>query len=198
VADGLATHAPTVVLASASPRRLALLRRLGIEPVVRPADVDETPRPGEAPADLAVRLATAKARAIAVDPAELVVAADTVVAVGTRLLGKPTDRDDARRMLVELAGQDHHVVTGVAVRLGTALHAEVETTRVRFRPLDHREIEWYLATGEPDDKAGGYGLQGAGAALVEEIQGSDTNVIGLPLTLLVSLARHAGVDLLRP
>lgn len=187
-----------MVLASASPRRLVLLRRLGVEPMVRPADVDETPRPGEAPADLVERLAGAKARSVQADPADLVVAADTVVAMGTRVLGKPRDVEDASRMLAELSGRDHHVLTGVAVRRGGRAHADVETTRVRFRLLDPHEIAWYVATGEPDDKAGAYGLQGAGAALVEGIDGSDTNVIGLPLALLVTLARRAGVDLLDP
>lgn len=189
---------PPVVLASGSPRRLELLRRLGVEPTVRPADIDETPRPGEAPADLVTRLAAAKARDVDAAPGELVVAADTVVAVGTRVLGKPRDRDDAARMLGELSGRVHHVLTGVAVRLGDASHVDVATTRVTFRLLDPREIAWYVATGEPDDKAGAYGLQGAGAVLVEGIEGSDTNVIGLPLVLTITLARHLGVDLLDP
>lgn len=189
---------PPVVLASGSPRRLELLRRLGVEPTVRPADIDESPRPGEAPADLVMRLATAKARDVEAAPDELVVAADTVVAVGTRVLGKPRDRDDATRMLGELSGRDHHVLSGVALRLGDRLQADVATTRVSFRRLDPREIAWYVATGEPDDKAGAYGLQGAGAVLVEGIRGSDTNVIGLPLVLTVTLARHLGIDLLDP
>lgn len=187
-----------IVLASASPRRLELLRRLGVEPVVRPADVDETPRPGEAPADLVVRLARAKARGVGADPDDLVVAADTVVSVGTRVLGKPRDRAEAAGMLAALSGREHHVVTGVAVRRGAVEHADLETTRVAFRGLDDREIDWYLATGEADDKAGAYALQGAGAVLVRELQGSDTNVIGLPLGLVVALARHVGVDLLDP
>lgn len=186
------------MLASASPRRRDLLGRLGIDPDVRPADVDEAVRPGEAPADLVVRLARAKAAAVDADPGDLVVAADTVVTVGTRVLGKPADRDDAAAMLASLSGREHHVVTGVAVRHRGVVHADLETTRVRFRELDDREIAWYVATGEPDDKAGAYGLQGAGAVLVREIRGSDTNVIGLPLVLLVTLARHLGVDLLDP
>lgn len=186
------------MLASASPRRRDLLGRLGIDPVVRPADVDESRRPGEPPADLVVRLARDKAAAVDADPADLVVAADTVVTVGTRVLGKPVDRTEARAMLADLSGRDHHVVTGVAVRHRGIVHADVETTRVTFRPLDDREIAWYVATGEADDKAGAYGLQGAGAVLVRELQGSDTNVIGLPLVLTVTLARHLGVDLLVP
>lgn len=186
------------MLASASPRRRDLLRRLGIDPEVRPAGVDETPRPGEAPADLVTRLAQAKVVAVGTEPDDLVVAADTVVTVGTRVLGKPADRAEAVAMLASLSGRDHHVVTGVAVRRDDVVHADVETTRVAFRLLDDREIAWYVATGEADDKAGAYGLQGAGAVLVQELQGSDTNVIGLPLTLLVTLARHVGVDLLAP
>lgn len=187
-----------MVLASGSPRRLELLRRLGVEPTVRPADIDETPRPGEAPADLVVRLATAKARDVDAGSGDLVVAADTVVTLGTRVLGKPRDRDDAQRMIGELSGRDHHVLTGVAVRLGAAMFADVATTRVSVRALDPREIAWYVGTGEPDDKAGAYGLQGAGAVLVDRIDGSDTNVIGLPLALTVTLARRLGVDLLDP
>lgn len=187
-----------MVLASGSPRRLELLRRLGVEPTVRPADIDETPRPGEAPSDLVTRLAAAKARDVDSEPGELVVAADTVVALGTRVLGKPRDRDDARRMLGELSGRDHHVLTGVAVRRGDTLYADVATTRVTVRVLDAGEITWYVGTGEPDDKAGAYGLQGAGAALVDRIEGSDTNVIGLPLVLTVTLARRLGIDLLAP
>ncbi len=187
-----------VLLASASPRRRTLLRRLGLDPEVRPADVDETPRPGEAPADLVIRLARTKVQAVAAQPGQLVVAADTVVSLGTRVLGKPRDDHDAASMLASLSGRDHHVLTGVAVARDGVVHADVETTRVTFRELDDREIAWYLATGEAHDKAGAYGLQGAGAVLVRELQGSDTNVIGLPLGLVVTLARHVGVDLLDP
>lgn len=187
-----------VVLASRSPRRRDLLGRLGIAPTVVPADVDESALPGEAPPDLAVRLARAKAQAIGAEPADLVIGADTVVVLGTRVLGKPADRQEATAMLSALSGRDHHVVTGVAVRHRGVVHADVETTRVRFRDLDPGEIRWYVDTGEADDKAGAYGLQGAGAVLVRELQGSDTNVIGLPLPLLVTLARHLGIDLLAP
>lgn len=187
---------PTIVLASGSPRRLALVRRLGIEPVVRPADVDETPRPGEAPGDLVSRLAHAKATAVAADPDDLVVAADTVVALGARIMGKPTDDGDAATMLTNLSGRTHQVITGVAVRRGDQHHDAIETTRVRVRQLAASEVDWYVATGEPRDKAGAYALQGAGAALVDGIEGSDTNVIGLPLATLVALCRHVGVDLL--
>lgn len=186
----------SVVLASGSPRRLELLRRLGVEPDVRPADVDETPRPGESPQALATRLARAKVDAVHADGRALVVGADTVVAVGTRVLGKPTGATDARAMLELLAGREHLVLTGVAVRRAGRVEVAVATTRVRFRSLRSTEIDWYLATGEPDDKAGAYGLQGAGAALVAGIDGSHTNVIGLPLDLVVDLARRLDVDLL--
>ena len=186
-----------VVLASASPRRLDLLRRLGIEPTVRPPDVDETPRPGEPPPALAERLARAKVTVEAADDA-LVVAADTVVAVGTETLGKPRDPAHARAMLELLSGREHEVLTGLVVRRHGRVRAGVATTRVRFRTLHRTEIDWYLATGESRDKAGGYGLQGGGGALVAGIEGSHTNVIGMPLELLVALARALDVDLLRP
>lgn len=187
---------PTIVLASGSPRRLALVRRLGVEPIVRPADVDETPRPGEAPGDLVARLARAKADAVDADPDDLVVAADTVVALGARIMGKPADDRQAAEMLTDLSGRAHQVITGVAVRRGDQHHDAIETTRVHVRQLAASEVHWYVATGEPRDKAGAYALQGAGASLVEGIEGSDTNVIGLPLATLVALCRHVGVDLL--
>lgn len=185
-----------VVLASGSPRRLSLLRRLGIDPLVQPAGVDETPRPGESPAALAERLARAKLEATQSPDSALAIAADTVVAIGPRVLGKPEDEDDAARMLRALAGRTHQVLTGVAVRRHGQVHAGVATTNVTFRELTSAEIDWYVATGESLDKAGAYALQGAGAVLVDRIDGSDTNVIGLPLVLLVMLARRTGADLL--
>jgi septum formation protein len=187
-----------LVLASASPRRRELLARLGLDPLIRPADIDETPRPGEDPHDLVVRLASVKAAtSLARGHAEdVVLAADTEVVLDGQVLGKPRDRDDAARMLRRLAGRSHEVVTGVAVRRGGTARATRVTTEVRFRPVSDAEIGWYVATGEPDGKAGAYGLQGAGAALVERIDGSDTNVIGLPLAETVTLLRQVGLDLL--
>ncbi len=135
------------------------------------------------------RLAEAKARSVGGDP---VLAADTVVDVDGKILGKPGDADDARRMLQRLSGRTHLVHTGVAVRSGDDVEIEVVTTSVRFTPLTPEAIEWYLATGEPFDKAGAYAIQGAGGAFVEEIQGSVSNVIGLPLTTVVRLARTPG------
>jgi septum formation protein len=113
-------------------------------------------------------------------------------------LGKPADRDGARAMLERLAGRTHEVLTGLAVQRGGVVALDRVATRVTFRRLSAEEIDWYLATGEPDDKAGGYGLQGAGAALVSRVEGSDTNVIGLPLSETVQLLRDVGLDLLRP
>jgi septum formation protein len=201
--DGEDTRRLRLVLASSSPRRRELLGRLGLEPAVRPADVDETPRRGEAPVDLVVRLASSKAAASAArrepgDLEEVVLAADTEVVLDGRVLGKPRDRDDAARMLRWLAGRTHEVVTGVAVRRGGTARAVRVTTEVRFRELSDAEIAWYVATGEPDGKAGAYGLQGAGAVLVDRIDGSDTNVIGLPLAETVRLLRQVGLDPLVP
>ena len=186
-----------VVLASASPRRLELLRRIGIEPEVRPADVDETPFAHEAAGDLVARLSAAKAAVVAAAvPGALVIAADTEVVVDGRILGKPADPAGARAMLQLLSGREHVVVTGVHLRLAEATAAGVERTAVRFRPLTDREIDAYVAGGEPFGKAGGYAIQGAGGAFVEAITGSDTNVVGLPLATVVRLASELGVELL--
>lgn len=187
---------PQVVLASGSPRRLELLRRIGIEPEVRIADVDETPAPGEDAAALVSRLAAAKAEAVDDGTGVLVVAADTVVVIDGRVLGKPGDAHDAARMLATLSGRSHDVLTGVHLRRGSRVADAVETTSVRFRTLSEREIAAYVATGEPLDKAGAYAIQGVGGMFVETISGSDTNVIGLPLSTLVRLAADLGVELL--
>ena len=185
-----------VVLASASPRRRELLRRLGIDPQVRPADVDESLQPDESAAAHVQRLAATKVVAVAARPDELVVAGDTAVVLHGQVLGKPADAADAARMLRRLSGRPHDVVTGVAVRRGEVTESGVATARVWFRPLDEVTIGWYVATGEPLDKAGAYGLQGAGGALVERIEGHDSTVVGLSLPLLVALAGRLGVRLL--
>jgi septum formation protein len=194
--------APRLVLASASPRRADLLARLGLAPVVRAADIDETPHPEEPAGDLVIRLAAAKAAASAAagdgTRDEVVLAADTEVVVDGDVLGKPRDRDDAETMLRRLAGRTHEVMTGIAVQRGATSRLAQVTTEVTFRGLTDAEVAWYLATGEPDGKAGAYALQGAGAALVERIDGSDTNVIGLPLAETVALLRQVGFDVLRP
>jgi septum formation protein len=151
---------------------------------VAPDGVDESPLDGEPPLELVRRLAVTKARSVEGDP---VVAADTVVEVDGDILGKPVDADDARRMLGRLSGRSHLVHTGVAVRSGDRVGVEVVTTSVQFVPLTAAAIEWYLDTGEPFDKAGAYAIQGAGGVFVEGIEGSVSNVVGLPLATVVSM-----------
>ena len=186
----------SVVLASGSPRRLELLRRIGIEPAVRPADIDETPLAGECPAATVARLARTKARTVEHDADDLVIAADTEVVLRDGVLGKPADPDDAAAMLRSLSGRAHRVVTGVHVVCGGTEAAAVEETVVHLRELTDAEIDAYVATGEPFGKAGAYAVQGAGGMFVERIEGSDTNVVGLPLATVVRLAGEVGVTLL--
>jgi septum formation protein len=173
-----------LVLASGSPRRRELLAQLGLFFDVVPADVDETPLPGESPRDLVRRLAVAKATAVDGDP---VLAADTIVEVDGEILGKPLDAADARRMLGRLSGRSHHVHTGVAVRSGERVEVDVTTTIVTFVALTDGAVDWYLATGEPFDKAGAYAIQGAGGVFVETIRGSASNVVGLPIATVARL-----------
>ncbi len=194
-----ATDPPRLVLASASPRRRELLRSLGLAPLVRPVDVDETPLPGETAEQCVLRLARAKAAARA-EPGELVLAADTLVTLDGELLGKPANADEARAMLARLAGREHLVATGVALRDGTdgRTAAGIARTRVRMAALDAGQIAGYVATGEPLDKAGAYAIQGLGAWWVEAIDGNYSNVVGLPLPLVRRLAAELGVDLSAP
>lgn len=159
-------------------------------------DVDESTRPGERPEEYVRRVALDKANAVKAGPWDLVIAADTTVDVDGSILAKPADLDDARRMLRLLSGRTHLVHTGVAVRRGDAVTAEVCTTAVSFAVLDEATIEWYVGRDDVLDKAGAYALQEAGAALVERVEGSVSNVVGLPLTTVVALARKSGVDLL--
>jgi len=184
-----------LVLASGSPRRRRMLRGLGVEFEVRPADVDETPHPGEAAPEYVARLADEKAAAVAagLDGSDVVLAADTVVAIDGELLGKPEDRDEARRMLARLSGRDHEVLTGVAVHGGTdrgSRLAALTRTRVWFAEMTPEEIDWYVATGEPLDKAGAYG-----ALFVDRVEGNYSNVVGLPLPAVYRLLRRAGFSL---
>lgn len=187
-----------LVLASGSPRRRELLEALGFPLVIRPVDVDESPNGGEAPDDYVRRLARTKAAAAAgleeARTGELVLGADTIVVLDGEMLGKPTDSDDARSMLRRLAGRDHEVKTGVALRdLDRGLDEVVEeTTRVRFAPLSDEEIDWYVGTGEPLDKAGAYAVQGRGALFVEAVYGSYSCVVGLPIAATYQLLRRAG------
>ena len=191
------THRPPLLLASASPRRLALLRALGLEPRVRPADVDEELLPGEDPHDAAERLARAKAAAVAATaPAGAVVlAADTIVVLDGAALGKPRDDEDARRMLRALRGRAHDVVTGVALARDGEVVSGRETTEVVFAPMTDEEVDAYVASGEPADKAGAYALQGLGGLFVERISGTPSNVIGLPFRLVRRLGAEVGFPL---
>lgn len=185
---------PRLILASASPRRLELLAQVGIAPdAVAPAEVDETPLPRELPRPCALRLADAKAGAVWAAPEDVVLAADTVVAVGRRMLGKPADAAEAARFLALLSGRRHRVVTGVAVRRGDRAWARAVETAVRFRRLGARDIERYLASGEWQGKAGGYAIQGRAGAFVPWIGGSYSNVVGLPLVESLSLLEAAGL-----
>ncbi|MEO1000702.1 MAG: Maf family protein [Pseudomonadota bacterium] len=180
-----------MVLASASPRRRALLAQVGVIPdAVCPADIDETPRPGELPRAYAARMAGKKAAAVTAEG--FILAADTVVAAGRRILGKPADREEAEHFLRLLSGRRHRVMTGVALRGPARTTIRVVETRVKMKRLSEGEIDAYLASGEWDGKAGGYAIQGIGAALVPEIIGSYTNVVGLPLTETLGLLAGAG------
>jgi len=185
-----------VVLASASPRRSELLRQIGVRFTIRAPDIDESPLDGEPPPDYVRRLARGKAAAVRAAADELLIAADTTVDVDSAILGKPADAAEAASMLRRLSGRSHQVHTGVSLRRGDAELTEVCTTCVTFVALDDRAIEWYVATGEPFGKAGAYAIQGDGSALVAGVTGSVSNVVGLPLHIVVELAGRIGVDLL--
>lgn len=192
------------ILASASPRRRQLLEQIGDAVWVRPAEVDETPRPGEPAPELVRRLARAKAEAVAralwsVTPpsggAAPILAADTVVALPDEILGKPADAADAAAMLHRLSGRMHEVWTGLCLlQLGAPPAEAAEMTRVWFAPLTPAEIAAYVATGEPLDKAGAYGIQGPAARFIPRLEGSYSNVMGLPLHRLRELLRSSSGD----
>jgi len=191
---------PRIILASASPRRAQLLRQIGVDFELAPGQIQERPHPDEAPPDYITRIARAKVIAIARKrDSGLVIGADTIVVLDGRMLGKPEDENAARNMLRQLSGKWHAVMTGVAL-YDVATRQEVadfDKTLVKFAQLNDREIEWYLKTGEPMDKAGAYGIQGFGGLLVEEIAGNYYNVVGLPLPLVYRLARRLGYSLLK-
>jgi septum formation protein len=188
----------TIILASNSPRRKDLLHQIGIDFSIDPADVDERVLPSEVPEVYAVRVALDKARlAAARVAAGIVIAADTIVVVDDEILGKPADASDAERMLKMLSGKVHRVITGLAVMdaaTGKTL-TRTSVTRVWFRRLAPQEIASYIATGEPLDKAGAYGIQERGALLIDKIDGCYFNVVGLPLSLLGELLRDFGIDM---
>ncbi len=189
-----------LVLASRSPRRIELLASAGLCAEVRAADVDESVRPGEGATDYVRRLAREKADAVGAAPGEVVLAADTAVVLGDAILGKPRDDDDARRMLRALSGSTHVVLTGVhgqSLPQGEAPRSETiaVSTAVRFVTLSEERIAWYVATGEPRDKAGAYAVQGAGGSLVRGVAGSVSNVMGLPLPETLALLGRLGLPL---
>jgi septum formation protein len=186
---------PPLILASKSPRREQLLSQLGLIFEVIPAELDEVLQPGEEPGAHAERLAREKALAVAGGrPEAIVIGADTVVVIDDAVLGKPRDFDDAVHMLLRLQGREHTVASGIAVAYdGGRVISTVERVRVRFRAFDGAFARAYVATGEPLDKAGAYGIQGYGAALVEGIEGDYFAVMGLPVARLLSLLQTLGL-----
>lgn len=182
---------PMLVLASASPRRQQLLEMLHIPVLVQPANVQEIPLPGEAPADYVQRLARDKARAV---PGALVLGADTTVVLDDQILEKPINDDDAVRMLGLLQGRSHTVMTAICLMADGREYRALDRTDVTFRACPEQMLRDYVATGEPRDKAGAYGIQGWGAALVERIDGDFFGVMGLPLRLVLKLLAEAGYE----
>ena len=188
-----------LILASASPRRAELLRAAGIEFEVSPADVDERFLAGEKPEGAVVRLAEQKAAAIAAgQPDAVVLGADTTVVVGGEALGKPADGADAARMLRLLSGRAHDVLTGICLRASGRKLVHLEATRVRMLKLSEAEIAWYLSTGEAFDKAGAYAVQGLASRFIGGIDGSYSNVVGLPISSVYELLKELGCDTLGP
>jgi septum formation protein len=188
IGTGLYHPRVSIVLASASPRRRELLRQAGIDVEVVPVDIDERRQAGEAAESYVDRLAREKASAgLDRRPHATVIGADTVVVVDGEVLGKPADAADARRMLEQLSGRTHAVLTGVAVARQGHLASHVERTDVLMREIDEAELAWYLASGEPMDKAGAYAIQGLASRFVTRIEGSYPNVVGLPVATVVAL-----------
>ncbi len=187
------TVTPRLVLASGSPRRADVLRQLGLDPEIRPADVDESYLAGETPVAHVERLARTKAEvAAARDRGALVVGGDTVVVTDGRVLGKPKDADDAVSMLVSLAGRSHEVLSGLALVGAHGTVSAVARAEVRFRAFDREAARIYTETGEPLDKAGAYGIQGLGAALVDAVDGDYYCVVGFPVGAFLDLLARAG------
>lgn len=177
-----------IILASRSPRRSELLAAAGISFEVLAADIDETPHPNEAPAAYVERLAIEKARAVfALRPESRVLGADTTVTIDGQILGKPEDEADAMRMLRLLNGRPHEVHTGVALVSRSGVRSAVDTTRVWFATMTDEDISWYVATGEPADRAGAYAIQGFASRFIPRIDGSYSNVVGLPVALVSSI-----------
>ncbi|MGZ9811806.1 Maf family protein [Pseudoroseicyclus sp. H15] len=191
--------AKTLVLGSASPRRLELLAQLGLAPHdVRPPDIDETPLKAELPRDYVRRMAREKAGAVPCGEGEVVLCADTTVSLGRRIMGKPEDEAEARRFLELLSGRRHRVITAVAVKTSERMWERDVVTIVQTKRLSEAEIAGYLATGDWRGKAGGYGIQGPFGALVPFISGSFSAVVGLPLLETAQLLQAAGVPVWQP
>ena len=184
-----------IILASKSPRRQQLLRQLGVEFTIQTADIDETMLPGRKPKDEVARVSALKARAVVCAPDDLVISADTIVVADNMILGKPKNEADASKMLRLLSGRAHTVMTGLSVRRGDTVRTEVIQTSVWFRDLTNGEIARYIATGEPMDKAGAYGIQGLAGLFVERLDGDYFSVMGLPICKLGEMLRSFGVTI---
>jgi septum formation protein len=183
-----------LVLASASPRRRELLANAGIPFTLRPASVDESLRPNEAPQSYVRRLAASKALSVPCHEGECILAADTTVVIGGQILGKPEDAADAARMLALLSGRSHEVITGICLRHAAQIHIDAAVTQVFFHPLSPAQIDAYVASGEPLDKAGAYGIQGLASRFIPRIEGCYFNVVGLPVSLVASYLAKLGIS----
>ena len=187
-----------LILGSGSPRRKELLATIGVvADGIRPPEIDETPLKGELPRPYCARMATEKAAAVTADPDDIVLCADTTVALGRRILGKPADAAEARAFLRAMSGRRHRVITAVAVKRGDKAWERDVVTTVRMKSLSDQELDGYIATGDWQGKAGGYGIQGPAGALIPWIQGSFTAVVGLPLAETAALLQAAGYPLWR-
>jgi septum formation protein len=193
------TERPRLILGSGSPRRLDLLAQLGVVPDdIRPPDINEDPQKREEPRPYCIRIAREKALAVTADPGDIVLSADTTVALGRRILGKPADEKEAAQFLTMLSGRRHRVITAVAVRLGDKLWQKDVVTQVRMKMLSNSELNAYIASGDWRGKAGGYGIQGPAGAFVPWISGSFPAVVGLPLAETANLLLSAGYPLYNP
>ncbi|MEP3848178.1 MAG: nucleoside triphosphate pyrophosphatase [Paracoccaceae bacterium] len=186
---------PVLVLGSGSPRRLELLAQLGLTPdAIRPPDIDETPLTAELPRPYCARMAREKAQAVKASPDEVVLCADTTVAVGRRILGKPEDAVETAQFLRLMSGRRHRVITAIAVRKGDKMWEREVVSQVKMKSLSDKEIAGYVATNDWQGKAGGYGIQGPAGALIPWISGSFTAIVGLPLSETAFLLQAAGVE----
>lgn len=186
-----------IILASGSPRRKELLTQMGLSFTILPAEIEEVVEPGLTPGEVVISLSRQKAEAVAArHPDDLVIAADTVVVFDGRILGKPHSREEAKEMLSALSGKAHHVCTGFTLQKGSQTESGREESEVWFRELTEDEIDRYIATGEPMDKAGAYGIQGFGALLVRGIRGDYFNVMGLPVCRLGMALKNYGIHCL--